>query len=164
MVIDLKKVFVNDDSSLDISHTKDLSNLEFMGIYPLKSPVSLKGTVLNKASLVRLNAEISYDFSAGCDRCGEETVRTHKIKLAKSLATSMEGDDSDTIILVPDMKLDLDELIYSEVVVDLPMKHLCRDDCKGICFKCGKNLNKGKCDCPEKEIDPRLAPLAELLK
>ena len=61
------------------------------------------------------------------------------------------------------MKLDLNELVYSEVIVSLPMKHLCKDDCKGICVKCGKNLNEGRCDCPEKEIDPRLSALAELL-
>ena len=62
------------------------------------------------------------------------------------------------------MKLDLDELVYSEVIVSLPMKHLCSEECRGICFKCGKNLNDGDCDCPKKEIDPRLAALADLLK
>ncbi|MBR2488852.1 MAG: DUF177 domain-containing protein, partial [Clostridia bacterium] len=46
---------------------------------------------------------------------------------------------------------------------DLPMKHLCSEKCKGICSKCGKNLNDGKCECPEKEIDPRLQILADLL-
>ena len=76
----------------------------------------------------------------------------------------IEGEDSDTILLVPGMKLDLDELVYSEVMMSLPMKHLCNAECKGICFKCGKNLNEGKCDCPEKEIDPRLQALADLLK
>ena len=62
------------------------------------------------------------------------------------------------------MKLDVDGLIYSEVVVNLPMKHLCKDDCEGICPKCGKDLNEGDCGCPAKEIDPRLQALADLLK
>ena len=55
------------------------------------------------------------------------------------------------------------ELVYSEVIVSLPMKHLCNEECKGICFKCGKNLNEGECDCPKKDIDPRLAPLQAIL-
>ena len=62
------------------------------------------------------------------------------------------------------MKLDLDELVYSEVVVSVPMKHLCKEDCKGICEKCGKNLNEGECGGPKREIDPRLSALADLLK
>ena len=141
----------------------DLSQLEYLGEYPLKKPVSMKGKISNSASLVRLEAEISYEYEAPCDRCGLITAEGHTVKIEKSLASSIEGEESDTILLVPDMKLDLDELIYSEVIVSLPMKHLCKEDCKGICFKCGKNLNEGKCDCPEKELDPRLSALAELL-
>ena len=163
MVIDLKHIFVNVGASLPLEYELDLSAVEYSGLFPLKKPAVIKGTVSNKASLIRLEAEIVYEFSAPCDRCGVDTTRNHSVSLDKSLAVSIEGEDSDSIIIVPDMKLDLDELVYSEVIVSLPMKHLCSEDCKGICSKCGKNLNDGKCECPEKEIDPRLAVLAELL-
>lgn len=163
MVIDLKKIFVNEGSSLPIEYALDLSNVEYQGVYPLKRPVRICGAVSNKAGLVRLQASVSFEFEAGCDRCGAETVRTHTVTVDKALAPSIEGEESETILLTPDMKLDLDELLYSEAVVALPTKHLCREDCKGICPKCGKNLNEGKCDCHEKEIDPRLSALAELL-
>ena len=79
------------------------------------------------------------------------------------LATAIERQESDTIITVPDMKLDVDEFVYSEVILDLPSKHLCEPDCKGICPNCGKNLNKGECGCETHEVDPRLAKLMELL-
>ncbi|MBQ2286829.1 MAG: DUF177 domain-containing protein [Clostridia bacterium] len=163
MLIDLKHIFATDNSSLPIEYSLDLSSTEVSGIYPLKKPVTVSGTVSNKASLVVLDAVITYEYDAPCDRCGAETARTHTIRLNKSLAVSIEGEESDSILTVPDMKLDLDELLYSEVIVSLPMKHLCKEDCKGICPKCGKNLNDGKCGCPEKEIDPRLSALAELL-
>ncbi len=164
MVIDLKKIFVNENSSLPLSYALDLSDVEYMGLYPLKKPVEINGVIENKASLVRLGAEISYEYDAPCDRCGKDTVKSHTVLVDKSLASSIEGEDSDTILLVPDMKLDLDEFLYSEVIMSLPMKQVCTEKCKGICTKCGKNLNEGKCDCVEKEIDPRLAALAELLK
>ena len=163
MIIDLKKVFVNDGLVLPLEYELDMSDVEFSGLFPLKKPVKLKGTVSNKASLVGFEAEISYEYDAPCDRCGVDTKIQHTVKIEKSLASSIEGEESDTIITVPDMKFNLDEFIYSETVMSLPMKHLCNEDCKGICSKCGKNLNDGKCDCPEKEIDPRLAKLAELL-
>ena len=163
MIIDLKHIFTTDNSSLPIEYKLDMSDFEFMGQYPLKKPVTISGTVSNKASLVRLEASIVYTFEAPCDRCGKYTAREHTLTLDKSLAVSIEGEESDTILITPDMKLDLDELLYSETVVSLPMKHLCSEECKGICFKCGKNLNEGECGCPKKETDPRLAPLAKLL-
>ena len=164
MVVDLKHIFVKDNSSLPLKYALDLSYIDYMGEYPLKKPVEIVGEITNKASLVRLEAEITFEFDAFCDRCGTRTAKRHTLKLSKSLATSIEGEESDTIITVPNMQLDLDELIYTETVTNLPMKHLCDENCKGICSKCGKNLNEGECGCPKKEIDPRLSALADLLK
>ncbi len=164
MIVDLKKIFSTDNSSMPLLYELDLSSFEYGGVFPLTKPVVFNGTVANKASMVSLEAEIKYSYLAPCDRCGVETERDFCIKLSKVLATAIEGEYSESIIPIPDMKLDLDELIYSEVVVDLPMKHLCKDTCRGICQKCGKNLNDGNCNCPTKEIDPRLAVLADLLK
>ena len=164
MVVDLKHIFVKDNSSLPLKYALDLSHIDYMGEYPLKKPVEIAGEITNKASLVRLEAEITFEFDASCDRCGTRTAKKHTLKVSKSLATSIEGEESDTIITVPDMKLNLDELIYTETVTNLPMKHLCDENCKGICSKCGKNLNEGECGCPKKEIAPRLSALADLLK
>ena len=164
MVVDLKHIFVKDNSSLPLKYALDLSHIDYMGEYPLKKPVEIAGEITNKASLVRLEAEITFEFDASCDRCGTRTAKRHTLKISKSLATSIAGEESDTIITVPDTKLDLDELIYTETVTNLPMKHLCDENCKGMCPKCGKNLNEGECGCPKKEIDPRLEALADLLK
>lgn len=163
MIIDLKRIFANDDASMPVDYSLDMSSVEFSGLFPLKEPVKITGSVFSKASIVRLSAKISYTYEAPCDRCGVDAARGYTLDIEKSLAASLEGEESEDIILIPDMKLDLDELIYTEVIVSLPMKHLCREDCKGICAKCGKNLNEGKCGCPEKEIDPRLSALADLL-
>lgn len=164
MVVDLKHIFVKDNSAMPLKYALDLSDIDYMGEYPLKKPVEIVGEITNKASLVRLEAEITFEFDASCDRCGTRTAKTHTLTVSKSLATSIEEEESDTIITVPDMKLNLDELIYSETVTNLPMKHLCDENCKGICSKCGKNLNEGECGCQKKEIDPRLEALADLLK
>lgn len=164
MVLDLKCVFGNNGASLSVEHTLDMSDTDFFGTRPLKTPVVTRGRVFNSAGVVTLSVDICYEFTAPCDRCGKEVSREFKIPFERSLAVSIEAEESDTIIAVPDMKLDLDELVFSEVYVDLPTKHLCSEDCRGICPKCGKNLNDGDCGCPKKEIDPRLSKLAELLQ
>ena len=163
MTLELKRIFATDNSSVQIDYELDLSTVDYAGGFPLKRPVLVKGSVSNKASVVLLLLEIKFEFTADCDRCGVETSKEYTVNLEKSLAVSIEGEQSDTIITVPEMKLDVDELVYSEVILSLPTKHLCKEDCKGICCKCGKNLNLGSCNCKTKEIDPRLAKLAELL-
>ena len=163
MILDLKRIFATENSVLNVEHSLDMSDVDFMGNYPLKKPIKINGTVSNKASVVSLNLNVEYTFAAPCDRCGVDAAHNHTVTVDKLLATAIERQESDTIITVPDMKLDVDEFVYSEVILDLPSKHLCTDECKGICFKCGKNLNEGECGCSTKEVDPRLAKLMELL-
>ena len=163
MILDLKRIFATEGSVLNVEHSLDMSDVDFMGNYPLKNRVKIGGTISNKASVVSLNLIIEYIFAAPCDRCGVDAAHNHTVNIDKLLATAIERQESDTIITVPDMKLDVDEFVYSEVILDLPSKHLCNDNCKGICFKCGKNLNEGECGCNTREVDPRLAKLMELL-
>ena len=163
MFLDLKRIFATENSVLEVNHSLDMSDVDFMGNYPLKDPIKITGSVSNKASVVSLNLNIEYTFAAPCDRCGVFAQHNHTVIIDKLLATAIERQESDTIITVPDMKLDVDEFVYSEVILDLPSKHLCNEDCKGICFKCGKNLNEGECGCNTREVDPRLAKLMELL-
>ncbi len=163
MILDLKRIFATENSVLEINHTLDMSDVDFMGNNPLKKPINITGCVSNKASVVSLVLNIEYIFDAPCDRCGVDAAHNHTVTVDKLLATAIERQESDTIITVPDMKLDVDEFVYSEVILDLPSKHLCNGNCKGICFKCGKNLNEGECGCTTKEVDPRLAKLMELL-
>ena len=58
--------------------------------------------------------------------------------------------------------LDITDIVRESILAELPQKVLCKDDCRGLCPKCGKNLNQGQCDCDLHEVDPRLAILAKL--
>ena len=60
--------------------------------------------------------------------------------------------------------LDVDKLIYNEILIGWPMKILCREDCKGICNMCGQNLNKGTCDCEDTSLDPRMSVIRDVFK
>jgi uncharacterized protein len=62
-------------------------------------------------------------------------------------------------------QLDLGEAMREQIYLGLPLKRLCREDCRGLCPTCGKNLNAGACGCPAPEPpeDPRLSPLRRLI-
>ena len=164
MILELKRIFATEGSVMPIDTVLDMSTVDVSGNFPLKKPVTVKGSVSNKASVVSLILAIDYEFDAPCDRCGTDAVNEHTVTVDKLLATSIERQESDTILTVPGMKLDVDELVYTEVVLDLPTKHLCSTDCKGLCPECGKNLNIESCDCQKREVDPRLAKLLNLLE
>jgi uncharacterized protein len=59
--------------------------------------------------------------------------------------------------------LDLTEALREQILLELPMRPLCRPDCRGLCVECGKDLNEGPCDCVGNSIDPRLIGLKELI-
>ena len=73
-------------------------------------------------------------------------------------------DDSDEAASYIDEErvLDVDRLIFNEILVNWPAKVLCKSDCKGICPKCGTNLNLATCDCEQGELDPRMAQFQDV--
>lgn len=164
MFLDLKSVFVTDNACLPIEYELDLSELDFSGEYPLKTPVKVSGKVENRAGVVSLRLTVKALYDAACDRCGEPAKSDLVINVDRVVVQSISGEDTGEYIIVPDAKLDLDETVMTEVVLGVPVKHLCREDCRGRCSNCGKNLNEGDCGCEKNTVDPRLAALAELLK
>lgn len=163
MLLSLKDIFVNDGMSQTFEYTLSLTDVELYGAYPFKSPLDVSATVSNKTGLVTLDIDVEYDYSRPCDRCFVD-VLTHRAEhFSHRLVESLEGDYNDEYIETTDYKLDLSELVTTDILLNLPSKYLCKGDCQGLCHKCGHNLNLGECDCDKREIDPRLEALKQLL-
>ena len=78
----------------------------------------------------------------------------------------VELDDHDVVVgYYEGEKLDLGEVVREQIFLSLPMKRLCRQNCRGLCPTCGRNRNAGSCACPapEEPVDPRLEPLRKLV-
>lgn len=163
MLLDLRKVFLTEGEVLVSSYELDLSDMEFNGSKPLNTPVKVSAKAVNRAGVVNLAVSAVFDYTAPCDRCGEETITAFDYSFDHTLVLSLEGENEGDYIETPDYNLDLDELVTSDILLELPSKHLCSEDCKGLCPKCGANLNKGGCSCDLQEIDPRLEALRSLL-
>ncbi len=163
MFIALESLFGGGVERLPLNCEFDFSREELNGVFPFTTPVSLKGEIKNIAGVVTVEAQIKAQLQIFCDRCAEEAKLDFDIEMAHGLVCSLNEDDNDDYILVEDMKLDLERLTLEDIYLALPTKFLCNEDCKGVCAKCGANLNEGSCDC-KKEIDPRLESLLELLE
>ena len=132
------------------------------------SPMEASGEVVNSAGYMRLRLDLSLDFVAPCARCLCDVAGTYRFSLEKTVATPkmLEGLDEDKIdefALVEDGFLDLDEPARSLLLSEFPSRVLCKEDCRGLCQTCGKDLNEGPCSCTKTETDPRLSPLGAVL-
>ena len=173
MKLDLRPLLAGDkllsfdyELSLDID-PEDSSSFLYGVSFP--SPMKVVGDITNTAGYMRMALKMSVDYSAVCARClapvfGEFTLDLEKTVAPRNLLENLDEDRLDDYAIIEDGFLDMDEQLKAQLEMEFPARFLCRDDCKGLCQRCGKNLNEGECDCRDTEIDPRLAPLKKLLE
>ena len=163
MLLQLKDVFLSEGERLEVSYSLPMHDIDINGDYPFKSPVEITAAAANRAGLVELEVKAVFDYTARCDRCFEELVKHMEYTFTHGLASELMDDENDDYIETPDFTLELDEVVISDILLNLPSKNLCREDCRGLCPKCGANLNLEKCGCSSEAADPRLEILKQLL-
>lgn len=163
MLLQLKEVFQNDGHTLKFDYSLPMQEVELNGDFPFKSPVLLNVTAVNRAGLVDLQVQANLEFTTHCDRCYDDLVRNLEFTFNHRLAVDLNDEENDDYIEVPDYQLDIDDLITSDILLELPSKNLCKEDCKGLCQHCGHNLNQGECECSKAPSDPRLDILKQLI-
>lgn len=126
--------------------------------------VRVVGEVKNMAGYMTLTAKATVPYVTRCARCLKEIAREIEHTFTRTLATRLQNDENDDYLLISEGRVDIDTPLLEDLILNLDSIYLCREDCKGLCPKCGKDRNEGDCGCSEKkEVDPRLAILAKLL-
>ncbi len=167
MALDLMKVINEPGSTLEVDETLDISSIDMGGsgnAFPNGAKVSLK--LKNIMECVTLSLHCEFEYSTECARCLKPLLKPVEFdfdSVVKVTDDVHELLDEDAVVIDSSNRLDLQELVEGLVIMNLPMKVLCSDDCKGLCPQCGKDLNEGECGCNKKEVDPRFAKLKELL-
>ena len=133
-------------------------------------PAEVTGEIVNTAGYIRLSLRLSVPYKTPCARClapvqGLFSLDVERTVVTPRQAEDMEEDTEDEYLVTEDGFLDMDELLTDLVSLNFPFKILCREDCRGLCPRCGADLNAGPCSCDTKTQDPRLAePLKALLE
>ena len=162
MRLELNDIIHVPDARKTFRYELDLSGLDFYGRRPIARPVLAEGSVVNHAGALVLEGTARSLLELTCDRCGREFSREKTVLLDSLVAQELEDEENDEILLLDGTQLDLDEAVTTAFVLAMDTKNLCSDDCKGLCPKCGANLNEGPCGC-RPETDPRWAALSQLL-
>ena len=113
--------------------------------------VEIDGEILDDGLTLKIVGKIYCRKKFFCDRCLKETEKNQQHEFEEEI------DESE----IADGILDITELVRDTLIAAQPIQNLCKPDCKGLCPKCGENLNERECNCDKSEVDPRLAALLD---
>ena len=164
MLLDLKPLFQGEKDELAFVREVDFSDVELWGGHPFCDPVKVTGKAFCRAGIVLLQYNAQFTLHVECCRCLEEFTPEYSMDFSATVVRELSGEDSGEFLVARGDQLDLADAVRADVLLSLPIKWVCREECRGLCPKCGANLNQGDCGCTFREEDPRLAALRKLLE
>lgn len=161
MKIDVTPLFQRNGASVPVEFTERVENdSDYPGVVEFVEPVKIEGTLKNENEIFVLEAKGGTEVILRCDRCLAPVREELCFEIKERFAhTGREDEETETF---SGDQIDLADFVKRGVMEVLPMKALCREDCKGLCPVCGKDLNEGDCGCDTTYRDPRFESLRAL--
>ncbi len=149
-------------AALRVSEEMELPPLRHEGAeVGFPSPLLVEAELTNARLALLVRGEATGEVALTCDRC--LAVFRRPVRFSFLEEYRFEGAGGDEARRLEGDEIDLEEPVREHLLLSLPIKKLCRPDCRGLCPLCGRNLNEGDCGCRRETVDPRLAELARLL-
>ena len=143
MVLDLKEIVNADGEMIKFSRTVPMQPISYMSeVYSFADDVSVVGHAKNLSGTVEVYASIKGTLIMPCARCTRDTAYNFSVPYTDSFENSQS---------TAGLEIELEDIITEAVLCDIPMRILCKKDCRGLCPKCGADLNEGDCGCPSEE-------------
>lgn len=169
MIINLSELLEEETLSIHFEREMELESINVNGrdIY-FTAPIEVVGDIYKVSKDIVIEAQIVYYYKENCARCLKVFEKEIKRNLSGTLVNKDKIEEKDVevddiVIKYGNKQINIKKAVIDEIVLSIPMKSLCKSNCKGICQKCGQNLNVKECDCTIDNIDPRLEKLKELL-
>lgn len=178
MKINISEILANPSVVRDYKVEPEFNELHLKHCsYPVSYKEPFVLTVNNEAGKLHLKGETEIRLQIPCDRCLDDVENRFPIQIDTVVIPDKgtdgiggvgedeaEIEDVDAYSFMDGCILDVDKLVSDEIVVALPTKVLCKEDCKGLCTICGTNLNHGTCNCDRSVPDPRMAAIQDIFR
>lgn len=163
MKIQISDIISGKDRSKKIDEIFNIESFEFEGdtIKPI-TPCKVNGVITSDNDVLVVTANIKTELEMVCSRCLDTFIYPIDIDIEERFTKSKELQDDEELIFVEDDTLDIIQIVENCIISTLPIKRLCKEDCKGLCSQCGTNKNVKECQCDDFDVDIRLAKLREL--
>jgi len=146
--LDIKKILEIPGESLEIDDKLDLSWVKRAGETIFPEQLAAKGKIKNQSGIVKLRYQLSGVMKFRCDRCLMQSEREINEEFVHTIVQELQDESLDDVYTIcRDGMLNLAEEASNDLLVQLPQVLLCREDCKGLCPRCGTNLNTSTCNC-----------------
>lgn len=135
-------------------------------VFSFSAPVHISGEAVNIGNSIMLSLHVDTMLRLLCDRCGAEVEQKLEFDCEERMekgAPEQNGECDPDIIYFSGYTVDIEEIVYRNIYMNLPSKVLCQEDCKGLCPVCGHDLNESACECDKRTSDPRFDVLDGLL-
>jgi uncharacterized protein len=162
MRLDLREIINIPGSGVSFDYEPDLSEAVDGSVIGIKQPARAVGSIRNIAGVLNFSADVDAVLMCTCARCLKDFEYPVHLTIATLLKESAKDEEDPDVFMLEGDFIDVDEIITTEFILNMDQRFLCREDCKGLCEKCGVNLNEGPCAC-KLDTDPRLAVLGQLL-
>ncbi|HIW57841.1 MAG TPA: DUF177 domain-containing protein [Firmicutes bacterium] len=166
MILNIESILNYDGRKIPIEAELDISE-DKRDAFKIVSPVKIAGEIVNFGGELELTLSAETELRLACDRCAEEYERGFEFQIFERFR-HRDQDEAENDNENPEVtyfsgdSIDLSDIVYSNLILNMPAKNLCKDDCKGLCPICGVNLNDKTCDCSDEVTDPRFDILDSL--
>ena len=159
MKFNISNIIKNNGASLNIEFCEVLTGFESVeGEYEFGSPVIFKGMVVNDSGNMKLNGHLCTEYTVVCYRCLKEITKEMCIEIKEDFIKKTDETDNEAYTYDNNC-IEIDKVLMDNIILGLPMKQICREECKGLCLKCGSDLNEKDCNCCEDVVSPRMEAL-----
>lgn len=170
MLINLSDVLSEQHKTIDKEISLELKSFDTNhGRFPIvsKEPAHIVISHVKGKELL-IHGTTTLTIAIPCDRCLQEVDTVFELDFLKNIdldeSHKERMEELDEMNYIDGYHLDVDKLLYNEILIGWPMKILCYEDCKGICNVCGQNLNEGTCNCEDTSLDPRMSVIRDVFK
>ena len=161
MKVQISDIISGKDRSKNLNYTFEMPQFDFEGdIKPIDS-CEVIGVISSDSDMLILSAKIKTNLEMICSRCLDTFIYPIDIDIEERFTTNRNSTDDEAIVVMDDV-LDITEIVETSIISTLPIKRVCKDDCKGLCQECGCNLNYSTCSCNKEDVDIRFEALKGL--
>ena len=163
VILTISQIIGKTGESMEVSFSENVENtMGYPDVVCFSEPVVIKGVLTNTKKGILFEADGNTEAVYLCSGCLERVKVPIQFNINEMFYPSGSVENEKEAETFCDDEMDLTDVIQRSILENLPMKVVCKEECKGLCPKCGKNLNEGDCDCNDTEFDPRLESLRTL--
>lgn len=171
MILNISSLLSGEKSNLDIDYMltiaeESLGNSVNLSGVRFPTPARVTGQITDNAGYMRLELAVTIPYETVCARCacdvnGDFAISFVRTVVPEGMVEDAEEKEEDFVVVKNGM-LDIDEQLCEILLMEFPTQVFCKEDCRGLCQKCGKDLNEGECDCPTTQVNPAFAKLLKM--